>query len=82
MTGLIASTATVLIWYAIPSVGPSAHFTIASDLVEQTHLVVAPEYGERSLEAALNGISLISPVNDLGLVAFPSFHTGMAAMAV
>lgn len=82
ITGLVACTSTVLIWYAIPSIGPSGNFSIAPELAERLSMVVDPQYGMKARELALNGPKLISPRNDLGLVAFPSFHTGMAAMAV
>lgn len=82
LTGLLASTLTVLIWYIIPSIGPSAYFEIDPVLVETIGLVVDPNYGAQANILVMNGAKFISPINDLGLVAFPSFHTGMAAMAV
>ncbi len=82
LTGVIACTLTVAVWYVVPSTGPSAHFQIPSSLAETIGLVVDPAYGARVKALALHGPQLISPKTDLGLVAFPSFHTVMALLAV
>ncbi len=82
LTGMIACSITVAIWFAMPSTGPSAHFSLSADVTEKLGMVVDPQYGAKVKQLVVTGPELISPKTDLGLVAFPSFHTVMALLAV
>jgi hypothetical protein len=82
LTGVLAVTLSILFWFAFPSSGPAAYFDIPVDVVSRLGMVVGPAYGEELNRLALEGVSLISPRDVLGLVAFPSVHLVMAMMAV
>ncbi|MHC5653119.1 phosphatase PAP2 family protein [Stappia sp. ICDLI1TA098] len=82
LTGVLAVTLSILFWFAFPSSGPSAYFDIPVDVISRLGMVVGPTYGEELNRLAMEGVSLISPRDVLGLVAFPSVHLVMALMAV
>ncbi|SDU19856.1 phosphatase PAP2 family protein [Stappia sp. ES.058] len=82
LTGVLAVSLSILFWFAFPSSGPSAYFEIPADVISRLGMVVGPAYGEELNRLALDGVSLISPRDVLGLVAFPSVHLVMALMAV
>ena len=81
-TGLISCTLTCAIWAAFPSAGPSSLHALPAGLSDQLGLIVDDRYGAAAREMIVNGPSVISPWTDRGLVAFPSFHTVMALLAV
>ncbi|MBL6431638.1 MAG: phosphatase PAP2 family protein [Alphaproteobacteria bacterium] len=82
LTGVLAVSLSILFWFVFPSSGPSAYFDIAPDVIARLGMVVGPAYGEELNRLALEGVSLVSPRDVLGLVAFPSVHLVMALMAV
>jgi hypothetical protein len=82
LTGIVGALLAIGIWSAIPSSGPSAFHEIADATVKALRLVVDPAYGAELNRLATEGPALISPADTLGLIAFPSFHTVMACMAV
>lgn len=82
LTGVVGALLAITIWFAAPSMGPSVFEDISPELIEKLNLVVGPAYGAQLQSLALNGSSYISPMNVLGLIAFPSFHTVMACMAI
>lgn len=82
LTGTLSAVATIFVWAAIPSFGPSAIYSIAPDLEEAARLVVGSRYGAELNRLAVEGPILISPKDGLGLIAFPSFHTVLACLAV
>lgn len=82
LTGIIAGLCTILFWFMLPSSGPSAYQSLGADVVAQAGLVVGPAYGAELNRLMLEGPSLVSPRETLGLIAFPSFHTVMACLSV
>lgn len=81
-TGILAGLAAVIIWVLIPSSGPSAYQDIPVETAAKIRLIVGTPYGAELNRLALEGPRLISPRDALGLIAFPSFHTVMACLAV
>jgi hypothetical protein len=81
-TGLISCTLTCAIWAAFPSAGPSSLNMLPAGLSDHLGLIIDDRYGATTREIIVNGPSFISPWADRGLVAFPSFHTVMALLAV
>lgn len=82
LTGIFAALATILIWYALPSSGPSAYQVVAPDVAARARLVVDSGYGAELTRLMLEGPTFITPRDTLGLIAFPSFHTVMACLSV
>lgn len=82
LTGVIAALLTIGIWGVLPSSGPASFHLLPADVTAAINLVVGPSYGLELNRLAVEGPALISPKNALGLIAFPSYHTVMACMAV
>jgi len=82
LTGVLAATLTMAFWLAFPSSGPSAYFAIPVETAERLGMVVGPDYGVELNRVMTQGAQRLSPQDALGLIAFPSFHTVMALMAV
>lgn len=82
VTGTLSAVATILIWAAVPSFGPSAIYSIAPEMEAAAGLVVGSGYGAELNRLAGEGPLLISPKDGLGLIAFPSFHTVLTCLAV
>lgn len=82
LTGIAAALATIGIWAAIPSSGPSAYQALPGEIAARASILVDPAYGAELNRLVLEGPRLISPKDGLGLIAFPSFHTVMACLSV
>ncbi|CUK14092.1 hypothetical protein RUE5091_03731 [Ruegeria denitrificans] len=82
VAGIIAGVMTVGIWFVFPSFGPAAYQIVPAEVSENINLVVTNDYGQEILRLAEEGNAVISFSHVLGLIAFPSFHTVMAALAV
>jgi membrane-associated phospholipid phosphatase len=82
LTGLFGAAGTILIWMVIPSSGPSAFVFLPAEVTARIPLVVDSNYGAVLNEFMKNGPSRLPPVEQLGVVGFPSFHTVMALMAI
>ncbi|WP_170570776.1 phosphatase PAP2 family protein [Ruegeria atlantica] len=82
VAGMAAGLMTVGIWIVFPSFGPAAYQTIPAGVSEKINLVVTNDYGREILRLADEGSAIISFSHTLGLIALPSFHTVMAALAV
>ncbi len=80
LTGIFGALTAVAIWAVFPSSGPSAFEVLPSEL--SNSFVVGSAYGVELNRLAIEGPSFLSPKDALGLIAFPSFHTVMACMAV
>jgi hypothetical protein len=80
--GILAGLATIAIWAVMPSSGPSAYLHIPAETADKIRLVVGASYGAELNRLAIEGPALISLRDALGLIAFPSFHTVMACLAV
>lgn len=82
LTGIFGALAAILLWAVFPSSGPAAYETLPTAIAKSFDLIVETNYGAELNRLALEGPSYISPRDALGLIAFPSFHTVMACMAV
>lgn len=82
VTGTLSALATILIWAAVPSFGPSANYPITPEIEAAVDLVVGSAYGAELNRLAAEGAILVSPKDGLGLIAFPSFHTVLTCLAV
>jgi len=82
LTGTISLSLTCLIWWAWPSIGPSAHVRVDPEAVRAIGLFTDGDYGARLNSLVRDGISVIHPGNVIGTIAFPSYHTVMAMLVV
>ena len=82
VTGVLGALISIGIWSAMPSFGPSVYYPVAAETVKTLGMIVGPAYGAELSRLAMHGPVLLSPRDVLGLIAFPSFHTVMACMAV
>lgn len=81
-TGTISLLLACLIWWAWPSIGPSAHVTVDPEAVRAIGLFTDGDYGARLNALVQNGTSVIHPGDVIGTIAFPSYHTVMALLMV
>jgi hypothetical protein len=79
-TGVLGVIFCIGTWFFLPSFGPTTLVTISPETA--SGLALGPQYASKVLRLAAEGETFLSPRNLLGLVAFPSFHTVMAAMVV
>lgn len=82
VTGVLGALISIGVWSAMPSFGPAVYYPVAADTVAALGMIVGPAYGAELSRLAIDGPALLSPTDALGLIAFPSFHTVMACMAV
>lgn len=82
LTGTLGLIFTTLIWWIWPSLGPSAHESIAPGIAERIGLVTDPAFGAGLKALAEDGLAVISPQHIRGTIAFPSYHTIMALLTV
>lgn len=82
ITGVLSLLMAVAIWWAWPSFGPSAHVVLPHEVELALNLVHGEAAGARMLQMAAFGNTVISPDIIMGTIAFPSYHTVMACMAV
>jgi hypothetical protein len=82
LVGIVTLIAAVLIWWLLPSVGPSAFQSIPEADRLATGLYFNPAYGDYLRNLIEVGPRQISPEVITGVVAFPSYHMIMALMVV
>lgn len=82
LSGILCSCFTLLIWSLAPSFGPSPYVMLAPDVEARLGRVVDPAYAGQLLALLRDGAGTIDADRLIGLIAFPSMHTVMAAMAV
>jgi hypothetical protein len=82
LTGMVAALLAICFWSVFPSSGPAAYQAVPEAVQAALNLVVGPEYGAELNRLSVEGASILSPKDALGLIAFPSFHTVMALMSV
>ena len=80
--GMLAGLMTVAIWAVFPSFGPSAYQQVPPEAANRIDLVVSNAYGSELLRLAQQGSPVLDASQFLGVIAFPSFHTVMALIAV
>ncbi|TKT76953.1 phosphatase PAP2 family protein [Aquamicrobium sp. LC103] len=82
VTGMLAALMAIAIWSLMPSFGPSAYHVLPAETEASLRMVVGSLYGAELNRLGAEGPIMLSPRDGLGLIAFPSFHTVMACMAV
>lgn len=82
VAGTIAGLTTVAIWSVLPSFGPAAYQPLPPDSTAAALIVADNAYGRILLQLAERGTTVLRPDAYLGTIAFPSFHTVMALLAV
>lgn len=78
--GMLSVMICIALWFFLPSFGPTT--LIELDPAKTETLALGRDYATAVLHLSLEGESFLTPKNTLGLIAFPSFHTVMAAMVV
>lgn len=82
LTGVFASCLSIFVWFLAPSFGPSAYTLLDPAIDMRLGRVVDAQYGAKLLSFAQYGPDVIAGDRLIGLIAFPSMHTVMAAMSV
>lgn len=82
VAGTVSVCLTLAIWWAAPSIGPSAYYEIPESISDNINLVVDTAYGEELAQLAREGTATIQAREISGVIAFPSLHTVMACMVV
>ena len=82
LSGIVCSCFTLLIWSLAPSFGPSPYVVLDPAVEARLGRVVDPAYAGQLLALLRDGATTIDADRLIGLIAFPSMHTVMAAMAV
>tara|TARA_R110002110_G_scaffold227724_5_gene443187 strand:- start:1101 stop:2099 length:999 start_codon:yes stop_codon:yes gene_type:complete len=82
VTGTVSLLLAVAFWWVWPSLGPSAYVTLPADVEMALGLIHGQDAGTRLMNMAQQGNDVISPQIIMGTIAFPSYHTVMACIAV
>ncbi len=82
LTGMIALVASMTFWVFFPSFGALSYGTLPAWVEQAIPVASSGRYGAELLRLAVEGPSEIDPAKMVGLIAFPSFHSVMACMAV
>ncbi|QGN55965.1 phosphatase PAP2 family protein [Novosphingobium sp. Gsoil 351] len=82
LTGVLCSCFSIMIWSLAPSFGPSLYATLSPAVESRLGRVVDPVYTAQLRALLHDGVRTIDANSLIGLIAFPSMHTVMAAMAV
>jgi PAP2 superfamily len=80
VASILTACMTVAIWTVIPSFGPSTIYELSPQVL-QLNPIVGSGYGGQLTRLATEGPRWISPSDDLGLIAAPSYHLVMAVLA-
>jgi PAP2 superfamily len=80
LVGFVMMFATLLVWWNFPSIGPTGYIAVPADIADRIGLVTTNQVGATLLRWAYEGNALITTDIVTGVVAFPSFHIGMACM--
>jgi hypothetical protein len=73
---------TLAVWALFPAFGPSVLYDISGTIEEAAKPLVGSSYGHELLRLGTEGPRFITPRDMEGLVAFPSYHTIMAVLAM
>ena len=82
LSGILCSCFSLMIWSLVPSFGPSPYVVLDPAVELRLGRVVDPAYAGQLMALLRDGARLIDADHLIGLIAFPSMHTVMAAMAV
>ncbi|MBM1633343.1 phosphatase PAP2 family protein [Sulfitobacter mediterraneus] len=82
VAGIVSLLFAVAFWWAWPSIGPSAYFTLPTSIEQALGLVHGHAEGGQLLRMTQEGNALIAPGMIMGTIAFPSYHTVMVFLAI
>lgn len=82
LTGTISLVFTIAVWWVFPSVGPTVHGMVDPAVAAAIGLVVDTAYAASLETLVRDGVAVITPDAIIGTIAFPSYHTVMALIAV
>ena len=82
LSGILCSCFSLLIWSLAPSFGPSPYVMLDPAIELRLGRVVDPAYAGQLMALLRDGAGTIDANHLIGLIAFPSMHTVMAATAV
>jgi PAP2 superfamily len=82
VAGIVSLLFAVAFWWAWPSIGPSAYFTLPTSTEQALGLVHGHAEGGQLLRMTQEGNALIAPGMIMGTIAFPSYHTVMVFLAI
>ena len=82
MAGIFGLLFTTLIWWIVPSVGPSVFYDLPVGLEKKIDLVTNSTYAQILRTLSDQGLAVIAPSDIVGTIAFPSYHTIMALLVV
>ncbi len=80
IVGFVLMFVTLSIWTLFPSIGPTGYLMVPAEVQAKIGLVTTNEVGAVLLRWAYEGNAVITAEIVTGVVAFPSFHIGMACM--
>ena len=78
----VSGLATIGFWALFPAFGTSILYDISGAIEQTARPLVGSAYGAELLQLGAEGPKFISPKDIKGLVAFPSYHTILAVLAV
>lgn len=78
----VSGLVTIGFWALFPAFGTSVLYDISGTIEQAARPLVGSAYGAELLRLGAEGPKFISPKNIEGLVAFPSYHTIMAILAM
>ncbi|MEO8324661.1 MAG: phosphatase PAP2 family protein [Nitrospirota bacterium] len=78
----VSGLVTLAFWALFPAFGPSVLYDISGTIEQAARPLVGSSYGVELLRLGAEGPKFISPRDMEGLVAFPSYHTIMAVLAM
>jgi PAP2 superfamily len=80
LVGFVMMFATLLFGTLFPSIGPTAYVTVPADIQAKIGLVTTNDVGASLLRWGREGNAVITIEIITGVIAFPSYHIGMACM--
>ena len=81
LTAILGAGMTVGFWARFPSFGPSPHLPLSPEVAEATGLAFEA-HADFMMNAAEQGVTVMTGEDLAGLVGFPSFHIMMALLAI
>ncbi len=79
---IVSGMVTIGFWALFPAFGTSVLYDISGTIEQAAKPVVGSAYGAELLRLGAEGPQFITPKDIEGLVAFPSYHTIIAVLAV
>lgn len=82
LVGMLCGSASIVIWSLAPSLGPASLMTLSPGVELRLARVLDADYTREVFALLRDGPHTVDAGHLIGLISFPSMHTGMAAMAV